>query len=598
MDKIIDIEEIDKKYEDHLSIKYAVPNEKDINELKPMIDELLNNYSFITLRKKYHYSHKRSFLYQIFLYLYNNTDEYTEDNRLKLKDILKIKTARDQSGIISVTVFTSPYPEYIDDDGNLIKQSFSCKWNCSYCPNQPNQPRSYLNGEPGVLRANRVDFNCIKQMFIRMEALYLTGHDLDKLEILVLGGTWTSYPLRYREQFIRDIYYAANVYKYGFTSYRDPLTLSEEKSLNTFAQCKIIGLTLETRPDTINKEEIILLRKYGCTRLQLGIQHIDDGVLKVNNRNCNTITTIKAIELLKNSGYKIDAHFMPNLPGSDFNKDDDMLNYQLLGVNSKKYLDYNWEVWDLRRPDLQVDQWKLYPCTITPYTDIKKWYEEGTYKPYLNDVLTELIIKTKKLIFPFIRLNRCVRDIPSDYVPQTEYHSNMRQEFEKLIKEDGWYCSCIRCREVKDGQYDPDNSITVVREYNASNGKEYYISRESKDKKILYGFVRLRITKNQAVHIFPELKDCAFIRELHVYGKVQIAKINEDKQQNQKTISNHNNSQHRGIGKMLMAKAEEIAKSNNYFKMSVISGIGTQEYYKKIGYRLDNGAGEFMIKHI
>jgi ELP3 family radical SAM enzyme/protein acetyltransferase len=277
---------------------------------------------------------------------------------------------------------------------------------------------------------------------------------------------------------------------------------------------------------------------------------------------------------------------MPNLPGSTVEIDDAMFE-KLLGIKSKKYINYCNEDIVLTCPELQVDQWKLYPTTITEFTDIKKWYEEGKYIPYSNHDLLDLLIKIKKLVFPWIRLNRVIRDIPNDYVIQNDYYSNARQFLQHQIEKDGWYCACQRCREVKNGLYDPDNSITVVRKYNASASDEYFISRESKDKRILYGFVRLRLTRNQASWIFPELEGCAFIRELHVYGQVLVVGTN-----------NKNITQHSGIGKLLMNKAEEIAKLNKYSKIAVIAGEGTRGYYEKIGYTDNHGDGYYMIKII
>jgi len=590
-DKIIDIEDVNKKLDKHIATNYKKPTLDEIIFFRPMIDSLLKDVPFNTLRKVFHYSHKRSFLFQIFLILRDEAQIYNDTDYEKIRSILKIKDCKSHSGIISITVFTSPYPEYIDDDGNVVIQEFSCQWNCSYCPNEPGQPRSYLKGEPGVLRANREHFKCIEQMYIRLEALYVTGHDIDKLEVLVLGGTWTSYPIKYREQFIRDIYYAANTYKYNIDpskldTMRKPMSLSQEKRINKYERCKVIGLTLETRPDTINSDELKLFRYYGCTRIQLGIQHSDNEILKINNRKCTIETAIKSIELLKNCGYKIDGHWMPNLPGSTIQKDEELFE-ELLGIKSKKYINLYHEIIELKCPELQVDQWKIYPTTITEFTDIKKWYENGDYIPYSNDDLFELLIKVKKLVFPWIRLNRVIRDIPNDYVPQIDYHSNAREFLQKQIAIDGWYCSCQRCREVKNGSYDPINSETVIRKYNASNGAEYFISRESKNKRILYGFVRLRLTEVPATSIFPELEDCGLIRELHVYGQVQIV-----------GTYNESHTQHSGIGKMLMNKAEEIAKTEKFGKMAVISGEGTRGYYKKLGYSDSPGDGFYMIKNL
>jgi histone acetyltransferase (RNA polymerase elongator complex component) len=619
--RVIDIEELNKKLDNHINTKYHLPDDVEIERLKPFVDSLLvspTQKNYTNLKREFHYSHKNSILYQVFLALQKNDPiTYNEDNRRILQQFLKIKQGRDHSGILSVTVFTSAYPEYIDPEtGELQRQSFSCQWNCAYCPNEPGQPRSYLKGEPGVLRANREEFDCVRQMRVRLDALFYTGHEIDKLEVNVLGGTWTSYPLPYREQFIRDIYYAANTYLNidKNTERRPPFSLNDEKRLNENAQVRVIGLTLETRPDTITPDEIRRFRYYGCTRLQLGIQHIDNRVLKTIRRECTTERTIAAIELLKNCGYKIDAHWMPNLPGSSLKTDDAMFHDNLLAVRRKTY-DYTeyhkrinnisyenpdkerWEYYDLVNPFLQVDQWKVYPCTVVPYTDIERWFLEGSFVQYPQKEMIDLIIKMKSLIFPWIRLNRIIRDIPNDYALRKDYYSNIRQDAVEILHKDGWHCSCIRCREVKNGTIDESTLVLRIRYYNASNGVEYFISFESENTKVLYGFVRLRLTRYQAVHIFPELKNCAMIRELHVYGQLKSVSNNMG-MGSEKTSSDGRITQHRGFGKRLMVKAEDIARNEGYLKMSVISGEGTREYYRKLGYIDAEGDGKFMIKDL
>jgi histone acetyltransferase (RNA polymerase elongator complex component) len=634
--RVIDIEELNKKLDAHIRTEYHLPSDEEITRLRPFVDALLidgeasaTQANFRALRKEYHYSYKNSVLYQVFLALQLRESagggdeggrEYTEERRRILQGLLKIKHGRDYSGILSVTIFTSPYPEYVDDEsGEVQRQSFSCKWNCAYCPNEPGQPRSYLKGEPGVLRANREKFDCVGQMRIRLDALYYTGHEIDKLEVNVLGGTWTSYPEQYREQFIRDMYYAANTYgSDGGAELRERHSLTEEKLENQTARVRVIGLTLETRPDTITPEEIRRFRYYGCTRLQLGVQHLDDGVLKTIRRDCTTARTIAAIELLKNCGYKIDAHWMPNLPGSNRAMDDEMLNDRLLGVYGKTYerrtdvsgsntVEY-WEKWDLRCPELQVDQWKVYPCTVVPYTDIERWFLEGSFVQYPQNEMIDVIIKMKSLIFPWIRLNRIIRDIPNDYALRKDYYSNIRQDVVEMLKADGWYCACIRCREVKNKKIDNDKTVLRIRQYNASGGTEYFISFESEDNHILYGFVRLRLTRQQATHVFPELTGCGMIRELHVYGQLKSvtkAHLEMDHTKNTRTSgtriggdSNRPSIQHCGFGKRLMVKAEEIAAGAGYRKMSVIAGEGTREYYRRLGYYDAEGEGTFMIKSL
>lgn len=662
----VDIEEINKKYDEHISIEYKLPTEEEVIHFKGFVDKLLlkmTQETFRMLKKEYHFSLKKSFIFQVFLALQiQEPDIYTRDKELRIRDFLKIKNGRDHSGILSITIFTSPYPVYIDaDTGELKIQEFSCKWNCAYCPNEPGQPRSYLKGEPGVLRANRENFDCIKQMRIRLDALFYTGHEMDKLEVNVLGGTWCSYPRPYQEEFIRDMYYSANTYrnfKIGSEYGRDKLSLNEEKTINETADVKVIGLTIETRPDTITCDEIRQFRYYGCTRIQLGIQHIDNNVLKTIRRDCTTQQVIQAIELLKNCGYKIDAHWMPNLPGSSLSLDDWMLNDHLLGVDYKTYLPdriikdnipEKWEIYELAAPDLQVDQWKVYPCTIVPYTDIQRWFLEGKYKPYPQNNVIDLIVKMKKLIFPWIRLNRIIRDIPNDYSLLKDYYSNIRQDAADIVHKDGWHCSCIRCREVKCGEVNYDKMIMRVRHYNASGGNEYFISLESNDPygRVLYGFIRLRLTCHPAIQVFKELEGCAMIRELHVYGQLKsVTKtMGLDKRQirstaissrtstiwntwndftsfykNRGNYSNNNNTsiayestknrststiysneksaQHLGFGKRLMLKAEEIARECGYKKMSIISGEGTRGYYKKLGYQCDEGFGSFMMKNL
>ena len=586
----INIEDIDKKFESIINRRheYDKPTLKDVELCRPLFEDLLtNNIKLESLKVKHSLqSKKNSFLFEAYKMMTNGkVDE-------KIKAIFRIKKGKSHSGIISITIFTSATPSYFENNKE-IKQDFSCKWNCAYCPNEPGQPRSYLKGEPGVLRANQNAFICKDQMWDRMKCLYAIGHDIDKLEVLVLGGTWESYPEQYRYEFIRDIYYSANVF--WDDPRRPPLSLEEEKVINKTTACKVIGLTLETRPDTITPAAIKLFRYYGCTRIQLGIQHIDNDVLDKIKRQCTTQETIKAIRMLKDCGYKIDGHWMPNLPGSSINKDDEMLNNQLLGVISKKYHDskqyHHYEEYQLRNPDLQLDQWKVYPCTIVPFTDIEKWYKEGHYIRYSQESMTNMLLKMKTLMFPWIRINRIIRDIPYDYVYTTEYNSNMRQDLTTILEKEIYKCNCIRCREVKSiKRFDISKIKSVIRKYNASDGYEYFISFEDKTLKTLYGFIRLRLTQYPRNDIFPELYGAAMIRELHVYGDISLTTI--------KYNGMNTKVQHQGLGKSLLKLAEDIAKSCGYKKISVIPGEGTRGYYEKSGYITIPGEGYFMMKSV
>jgi ELP3 family radical SAM enzyme/protein acetyltransferase len=584
----IDIEELDKKYDLCVQRTLESPTLEDVNTYKDLVLEILSRNQDYTkheilkaLMRKHKCVKKNSYVFQVFLLM--NTGNATD--KQYIREVLRIKAGKSHSGIISVTVFTSGTPEWIDPVTSEKKsQTFSCQWNCHYCPNEPGQPRSYLKGEPGVLRANRSNFDCVSQMHERLKALYLCGHECDKLEVLVLGGTWVSYPVDYREQFIRDIYYAANTFCVPTMDVRDKLTLTEEKAINRGASSKVIGLTLETRPDTITAKELKLLRYYGCTRVQLGIQHLDDDVLKAINRQCRTSTVIKAIKLLKDSGYKIDGHFMPNLPGSTLEKDTDMFMNRLLGVQSVKMPNDRHYIYELQDDTVQVDQWKVYPTTIVPWTKIEEMFREGLYIPYDKQDMKTMLIEMKSNVFPWIRLNRIVRDIPDDYSILTDYRSNLRQDLLSEMAKMGKSCNCCRCREVKTQSFNIDEAFMTIRQYNSSQSDEYFISYESEDCKTLYGFLRLRLTYNSPLHIFPELEGCALIRELHVYGQLQPVGAN----------SSH--VQHKGMGRRLIVKAQEIAMQKGYHKMSVISGEGTRDYYAKFGFQDTEGAGHFMIK--
>lgn len=612
----VDMEDLAKRFERAMSVVMDEPTKDDVHRYSNIIDTILkrqddfSKYQVLNnLLKAHKASVKHSFIFQVFLLL-KDEHKYTKEDEQYIRQVLQVKGVKSHSGINSVTVFTSGNPEWVDPiTGQQKKQAFSCAFNCSFCPTEPGQPKSYLSLEPGVLRANRNKFDCVAQMHDRMKALYLCGHECDKLEVLVLGGTWCSYPVAYREEFVRDIYYGANTFFDFFNNLwkqdmmmelRERKSLNEEKAINKNTLCKVIGLTLETRPDTITAKELKLLRYYGCTRVQLGIQHIDNAVLKKVNRQCTTERTIKAIKLLKDANFKLDAHFMPNLPGSSLELDTAMFK-SLLGVtertdivkdDSNKFLHMKY---NMVNTDLQVDQWKVYPCTVVPWTDIEKWYKSGEYVPYDRVLMKDMLLDMKADMLPWIRLNRIVRDITDVYSFDPDYRSNLRQDLASELKRQGRMCSCLRCREVKTSIYNPEDIWMIIREYDSSDGQEFFISFESEDINHLYGFVRLRITTCAASNsIFPELDGCALIRELHVYGMLQTV---GRETHNQNEFSNRS-AQHQGLGKKLMAKAEEITKQYGLTKVSVIAGEGTRAYYEKLGYEEDYGEGRFMIKKL
>jgi histone acetyltransferase (RNA polymerase elongator complex component) len=600
----IDIEELNTKFNGIIKRQLPTPTQEEIITFKPLIElilesqEKINDKDFLSLKKLYKFNNKKPFLFHIYLELkkQNLISEELIQNEDILRQTIQIKPCKSWSGVVSITIFTSPYPEYIDEEGKIIKQQFSCNWNCHFCPSEPDMPKSYVKGEPAVLRAEKNNFDCVMQIWDRMQSLYMTGHGFsEKIELIISGGTWTSYPVQYRKEFCRDVYYAANTFLDNENNRRERLTLEEEKKINQTALSRIVVMTVETRPDTINNEEIRLLRELGVTRIQLGIQHIDDEVLNKLNRKCSMNKTINAIELLKRSCFKIDSHWMPNLPFSTPEKDEDMFINVLFGLKTPvnktiKYKTISWYSWfniknnnkeieeihetyDLVSPELVTDQYKIYPTAITPWTRIEEWYRDGTYKPYEEKYLFDILVKTLTVIFPFVRANRIIRDFPNDYIYNEKTgadNTNMRQHLQDHLKNNNIYSMEIRNREVKNIAWDGDY-IIVVRNYKASNGIEYFISAESKDCKTIYGYTRLRLddAKNKP---FEELNDCALLREVRVYGMV--TQVSKDPK----------HVQHRGIGKRLINYAENIAKENKYIKIAVIAAEGNKKYYEKLDY--------------
>lgn len=481
-------------------------------------------------------------------------------------DLIK-KLMRAEHGVYVVSVVTSPFPKTMGADGVMKVQRYTCRHNCHFCPKHPKMPRSYLPGEPGVDRAISVDFDTVQQIYERLNIYVEMGHVPDKLEVIVLGGTWSEYPRDYRDTCIRDIYYGANTWR---KPHRSPLTLKEEIIINETNDIHIIGLTLETRPDCIDLDEIKTFREYNCTRVQIGIQHTCNHVLKAINRGHTIEDSMKAIKLLLDNGYKVDAHIMPNLPGSNVQKDKEMFD-EILG-----------------NENLQVDQLKVYPTSVVPYSVLEKQFKAGKYHPYTDTELVEVLLDMKSRIPEFIRLNRIVRDIPEKYISGGCKTPHMRQLLHREMKKRNLTCRCIRCRSVKSGTIDPNAHLKCIS-YKSSGGTEFFISHVSQDDNVLYGFCRLRIPDASAVNsinVLDEVKGCALVRELHVYGAVNAVNAQEH---------NMGKTQHRGIGKMLMAHAECIALEHGYTSIAVISGVGVRGYYRKLGYMLDH---TFMKKQL
>ena len=458
-----------------------------------------------------------------------------------LEQLLTKRAVRTMSGVAVISVLTKPHP---------------CPGDCLFCPTEKNMPKSYLSNEPAVMRAILNDFDPHRQVTMRLKALQANGHATDKIELIVMGGTWSYHNKQYQTWFIKRCFEALNG--------RASKTLAVAQKKNETAKYRCIGLTLETRPDYINIAEIKRMRELGCTRVELGIQHTNDKILKLNRRGHTAQQSIEAIKLLKNAGFKINLHLMPNLYGSTPAQD--------LKMFKQLYSDGNY----------MPDMIKIYPCVVNEFADLYKLYKQKKYKPYTDKQLLELLKKIKKITPPWVRITRLIRDIPEESIIAGNKITNLRQLLQEQAKQEGWSCKCIRCREAG---HQPTQSGKIKFnkiEYQASDGTEYFLNFESSDKKVLYAFLRLRLPSKAQKPILPELEDAALIREVHTYGQlVGIGKKGE--------------VQHLGLGKKLLLEAESIASKQGYKKIAVISGIGVREYYQKNGYHLE---GTYMVKNL
>ncbi len=471
--------------------------------------------------------------------------------------LLKVRAVRTLSGVAPLTVLTKPY---------------SCPGKCVYCPSEPKMPKSYLSNEPAAMRAVGCDFDPYQQVRQRIKALIANGHQPEKIELLVLGGTWSAYPWKYQQWFIKRCFEAAN--NFGKKKIASSSTLEKAQKINEKTKYRIIGVTLETRPDLITAQEIKRLRKLGCTRVQLGAQILDDKILKLVKRGHKVEDTVRATKLLKDNCFKIDYHLMPNLPGSTVAKD--------IKTMEQIFSDERFK----------PDQIKIYPTVVNEYAPLYKWYQQGKYKPYPHKKLVELMLKLKSLVPCYCRINRLIRDIPEESIVAGNKITNLRQLLEKEMWERGIKCKCIRCREVRNKcrceaenrSNSAANKIKLfIDKYQASGGIEYFISYESPQRDLLYAFIRLRVPDNDADMIFTELKNAGLIRELHTYGQLQ--SVGAESQA----------VQHKGLGKKLMAEAERLTKKHGLQKIAVISGIGVRDYYRKLGYKLE---GSYMVKKL
>jgi len=441
---------------------------------------------------------------------------------------LKTSPVRSLSGVVNISVLTKPFP---------------CPGKCIFCPLQKDAPKSYMKDEPAVMRAMLAKYDAKRQMEIRMKALLMTGHSTDKIELRIVGGTWSYYPKEYKEDFIKKCFDACNEEKSS--------TLKEAQKKNEKAKHRIVCLSIETRPDFVTKEEIKEMRKMGVTMVELGVQSLFDEVLHASSRGHTVKDSAKATKLLKNAGFKVCHQVMLGLPKSTSLKD--LKTFEKL----------------FKSPSFRPDMLKIYPCVVLREAPLYELYKEGSYTPPSDEELFDTIKKVKRDIVPsYVRIQRLFRDISSKSIAGGSKISNMRQVIKRDAEKEGWECQCIRCREIKSSPVKEKLKIRT-RKYKASGGVEVFFSVTSGKK--ICAFLRLRLKKRKT----------AIIRELRTYGKqVAIKKKERDAQQ------------HKGVGKALVKKAEEEVGSG---RMAVISGVGARDYWRKMGYRLK---GTYMIKDL
>ena len=499
----------------------------------------------------------------------------------KIENLLRTRPIRSLSGIVNVSVLTKPYP---------------CPGKCLYCPLERGMPKSYLSGEPAAERAKRLKFNPYLQVKKRIEMLKNEGHPTDKIDLRIIGGTWSYYPKNYQVWFIKECFRACNgfnrtkkskiknPYKAEPSGFRQKSKLQIKiqklekiQKRNEKAKSRITGISVETRPDFINEEEVKFMRELGITRVELGVQSVFDDVLKLNLRGHGVREIILATKILKDAGFKICYQVMPNLLGSDLERDEKM--FKGLFSNS----------------NFSPDYLKIYPCALLKETPLYKWYLKGKYKPYPKEELIDLTKKIKLKIPYYVRIQRITRDIPSQYIIEGGAKiSNLRQIVQEKMKNENLKCKCIRCREIRE-KYDPKEKVYLFRkDYKASEGKEIFLSFENKNRTKLFSFLRLRIplkghnrvtTVTKVCPILLVLKNAALIREIQTFGEV---------------VPPHQiwwgAPQHRGFGKKLIKEAEKIVKKEfGLRKIAVISGVGVRDYFKKLGYRLKT---TYMTKEI
>ena len=472
--------------------------------------------------------------------------------RAKLLPLLRRKATRTISGVTVVAAMTKPYP---------CPQAEPC----AYCPGGPllGVPQSYTGFEPAAMRGLQNRFDPYLQVTKRIEQLTAIGHKVDKIELIIMGGTFPATPIEYQEWFVQRCLDA-------ITAKKSASLREAEKNAET-SKIRNVGITVETRPDWAKESHVDQMLSMGVTRVELGVQNPNDEIYRLVGRKHAVQDVVEATRIMKDAGLKIVYHLMPGMPGSDREKD--LEAFSMIFSN----------------PDFKPDMIKIYPCLVLKGTKAYEWYNQGVYKPYTTEEAASLIAEIKKTVPPWVRIMRVQRDIPARLIEAGVKRSDLREVVRHQLSEQGLRCRCIRCREVGHGtrvteaKVDTENITVLTTRYQASEGKEIFISTEDLKNDLLIGYLRLRIPSWKAHRREITTEPCSIVRELHVYGPLV-------------PVGKHLGEawQHKGYGRTLLAEAERITREDhNLKKILVISAVGTKQYYMRFGYHYD---GLYMSK--
>jgi len=459
---------------------------------------------------------------------------------------IRMKPVRTLSGVTTITVLTKPFP---------------CPGECIFCPTEIDMPQSYLPDEPGARRGVENQFDPYRQVSSRLKALREVGHPTDKIELLILGGSWSAYSREYREWFVRRCFEALNAENPDDNQASPDITGAHLRNESSAHRC--VGLVLETRPDLITRDELIFNRQLGATKLQIGVQSMDDRVLAMNRRGHNAAKAAEAARLIRAAGFKLVAHWMPNLLGATL--ESDRVDFSRL-----------WQV-----GSVQPDELKIYPCQLLRSAELYRYWERGDYQPYTEDELIQLLADIKPTVPRYCRINRVIRDIPSPNVVAGNRNTSLRQDVGRELERRGAYCNCIRCREVRRGKVDVNALRLNMLVYNTGSTAEYFFSFDTAEDK-LAGFLRLSLPLDGNILQLEDLEGAAVIREVHVYG-----------QSLEVGAGMPGAAQHAGLGTRLLIEAGRVALEHGFHRLAVISAVGTRQYYAARGFE----PGElYMIK--